>query len=244
MQNYTFDYYTYKSKIKQADKVGFTIIIVLIIILLGCAVFVKTSKTKTTTFYFVQVGEYLKYADASSMATEIQSKSGAGYVYYDGTYHVLTSFYLTEDDAQSVVNKLTESYPNATVFEIEKTKFSTHTYFSDTENEILTNINSANITLIEGLYSAINRYDTSADSFAKLSYNLKTLYENYYEVAEDIKNIFNTSTTYYQTKVYIEEIIECASNLESELEQDTFAYQLKYDLIKIVVLHCSFLGSI
>ena len=86
--SYNSSYYVNKNK----KQVSITILIFLIIILLAVAVFLIEKKEKKTYFYFLQANEFLNYKDASNLAYELQSKQGAGYIYYDGSYHVIISY--------------------------------------------------------------------------------------------------------------------------------------------------------
>ena len=77
-QSYRFDYSAYKSKIHTKDRLGFSVIIVAIILLMGLTLFVGVNKTKKDCFYCVEVGDFLSYSSASILAGEIQAKGGAG----------------------------------------------------------------------------------------------------------------------------------------------------------------------
>lgn len=243
MQNYQFDYSSYNKKINSHKKEGLTIITIVIILLMGVVVFVSKNFNRTDNFFFVEVGCFFKYADANSLAGEVQNKGGAGYVYYDGKYHVLTSFYLNKEDAESVCNNLVESYPNSKVFNLEIEKSRTNKKYSKQEQQFISKINNANKFLYEGLYSAINRNDTNTDNKKQLSLSLTNLYDTYAKESKDINNFFN-SPTQLTTKNYVLDIADCSKNLKENLNEANYSSVLKYNLIKIVMLHCSFINSL
>lgn len=243
MQSYQFNYSLYNKRVKTTKKEGFTVIVIAIIILMGLAFFISTNISRNDNYFFVEVGNFFKYTDATSLAGEIQSKGGAGYVYYDGSYHVLTSFYLSKEDAESVCSNLIETYPSTKIFTIEQDKLKTNKNLSKQEQQFITKINKANKTLYEGLYTAITRYDTSADNINQLSLNLTSLYDNYLKETDDIKNFFNNPTQ-FASKNYILDITECTKGLKDNINEANHSSVLKYDLIKIVMLHCSFINSL
>lgn len=243
MQNYEFNYNAYISKIKPKQKIGFTLILITIILLMGLCMFIGFSPNITQNFYFVEINSFYKYLDATNLASQLQNKGGAGYVYYDEKYHVLASFYPTKKEAESVCENLKEQYPNCAVFMVEAKKFKTNSKFSDQENKILANCNKANINLINEAYNHILSYDTSTHSIKKLKLNLTNSYDKYKNSTQDINTIFNNSN-YSTSKQYVLDITDSVKSLTSDIEQSELNYTLKYNLIKIVLLHCAFLNSL
>lgn len=57
--------------------------------------------------YALQAGAFSEEANANTLANELQSKGGAGYIYYDGeVYRVFIAAYVSQSDAENVKARL------------------------------------------------------------------------------------------------------------------------------------------
>ena len=122
MQEYQFNYKEYNKKIYRSSGGGsIAVMVFVIIVLIGLAFFLtkQNIKHKKNEFYFVEINKCLTYKDASDLSIEIQSRAGAGYVFFDGSYHVLANFYLNKADAESVCENLKPDYPTCKVFSLK-----------------------------------------------------------------------------------------------------------------------------
>ena len=243
MQNYKFDYSSYMLKVRPRKKISFTIIVILIILLMGLALYIGIKPNPNQYYYFVEINTFYRYLDANNLANQIQNKGGAGYVYYDDKYHVLASFYPNKEDAEKVCENLKNEYSNASVFVIEATKFKVDRKFSDKENNVLAKLNKANSELFNNLYTIINNYDSSKEQKNQLLINIENCHSTYKSSANLIDPYFKNSK-YSTSKQYILDILSCSQDSVDVAKEEDFSYKLKYNLIKIVLLHCSFLNSL
>ena len=189
--NYSYNpsYYVNKNK----KQVSITILIFLIIILLAVAVFLIEKKEKKTYFYFLQANEFLNYKDASNLANELQSKQGAGYIYYDGSYHVIISYYATIEEAESVLENIKNEYTNAKIFNISAQQFMENSRYTNEENEQIKNMILTNENLINQTYNQILSFDKGEISKDILEVNMKNISDEYAKSFEKITIFINTN---------------------------------------------------
>ena len=231
MSSYFFDYNLYKKRLNK--KTGLFIpVCIFIIILLMVAICFIYPKSKTVNFYFVEVGNYMQYSQANSLAQEIQQKNAAGYVHFDGRYHVLTSYYLNLEDAENVVNNIKDEYPNANVFtlSIKQAKYAN----TNKENKTIKQTIESNEKLIKQLYTEIIRYDKNEISKDKFDLSLKRLSSDYSDIIDEFSSSFKTNSKMTNAK-------EKLTTIKNTIPSSADSFNLKYCLIKIVITHYSFL---
>ena len=73
----------------------------------------KPKHTKTCEIYFLEIDSFQSYQSALNLSKEINANGGAGYIYYDGNYHVFANFYSKIEDAKSVLENVLEDFPNS-----------------------------------------------------------------------------------------------------------------------------------
>ena len=240
--NYSYTSQYYKQKTKK--QVNITILIFLIIILLAIAIFLINKKEKKTYFYFLQADEFINYKDATNLAYELQSRQGAGYIYYDGTYHVLISYYSTKEDAESVLQNIKNEYLNATIFNISTALFRENSIYTDEENKVIKNLILTNESLIEQSSSQILSYDKNEISSNVLQINMKRILDEYEKIFENFKNKLKNNKKYTIFLKKTTKIYENYKNLYELTKNNFQSYQLKYELIAIVNNHASFLSCL
>lgn len=227
MNNYTFDFCQYKQKINQKRKVHISVYIVIIILLIGMAFFVN-QKNSTVDFHFVETGNFLNYKDANTHASELKQQNAGGYIFFDGTYHVLACAYLNEKDAKAVASNLNAQYEQAKYFSLSTKQFNQKNFNKAEKNTILKVIN-ANEKVINDFYSLIMN-ETNTQKNLKL----ERLYHYYTNEIEDFFNLFKINSKISTLKEKILTIQDC-------LRENLDEYMMKYNLIKISITHYSFL---
>lgn len=238
--SYNSSYYVNKNK----KQVSITILIFLIIILLAVAVFLIEKKEKKTYFYFLQANEFLNYKDASNLAYELQSKQGAGYIYYDGSYHVIISFYATIVEAESVLENIKNEYTNAKIFNISAQQFMENSRYTNEENEQIKNMILTNENLINQTYNQILSFDKDEISKDILEVNMKNISDEYAKNFENFKKILKNNKNYAIFLKKLTKIDENFKNLYNYAKNGFEDYQLKYELVNIVSCHAMFLSSL
>ena len=213
MQEYQFNSKEYNKKIYNRTNNGsFAVIIFFIIILVGAAfLLIKQNKPSKNEFYFVEINQFLTYKEASSLSEEIQSKSGAGYIFFNGKYHVFANFYLSKADAESVSENLKQQYPNCKVYTLSYNKFSKNKKLSSTENSACKKLYEVGQTSIEQLYNNIYQYDTS-------QINENQLKANFCSIADNLSELYFS-----------------LGSLKNITDETDFNFKMRYELIKFVV---------
>ena len=157
MQRKVYDYSAYSYARKKRNNVKKRtryetmrfIAVALICLLVGVLLYTNLHKSSKITlvakkYYAVEVGSYASESTALYFASTIKKRGGAGGIFYDGSYRVFASVYLSKEDAQSVAQKMLDSDLNGKmyVFEFKKTKID----FSDGKTLFLKEL--ANLSLI------------------------------------------------------------------------------------------------
>lgn len=246
MQSYQFDYYQYKKKINKPKTTGFVLLSFLILIALGLAMFLYPNSLGKNEFYFVEINSFLSYNEANDLANTISSLNGAGYVYYDGKYHVFASFYPSKKDAETVCENLKSNYPLASVYTLECDKFYRLKSLSDNQNKSIENLLSATLDLINSIYKCIINFDTDEISINQLFFNLDDIKSEFIKYSDDFFDRFKTDSKYNKAKKYVAKIVDTTDyfeELKEEANEQSVSQKLKYKLIDIVINHSCILNS-
>lgn len=250
MKNKGYKVYSVNTKSKSGFW-GITIVIcgllltISICSLLGYAFFssglsiVSGKERSTNSFYAVELDSFDSYEEASKFATTIQQKGGAGYITYNKEYKVLSSLYVTYNDAKAVADNVKQDYTNARVYEIV---FVDVTIADDLTNEQ----HKAITTSLEVIKSAIatmtNIYlglDTGELSNGTAHSMLQTLYDDSVTQAQSISTAFHSKdeAVYLKYKMYLTDF---ASNISQICTIDMQGVELS-QIIKYQQLKCTFL---
>ncbi len=236
--SYNFDQKEYREKINKKSSFPATILIFLIIILLGAAFFLQNKKEDYIYFHFVEVQNFLNYSEANKLSNEIQSRNGAGFIYYDGTYHVLANFYLNKSDASSVAENLSSEYPHAKVFTIKNKQY--RFYRQNDDSKKIAEMLDCNQDLIKDLYSISIKLDKDEYDDRILKSTLSSLKDEYNSKSKSYISHFRSSKL-QPTCEYIQDI---QNSLENIIESPEIKKDIKYELIKIVIAHSSMLSFV
>lgn len=243
MQNYYFDYYQYKKKINSHKTAGFSLIFFFIIILTGIAMLVYPKSKTYTVVYFVEINSFLNYKDASTLANEISALGGAGYVYYDGKYHVLASYYPSEEDANTVSENLLTDYPTAKVYTIEIDKVSLSNELSSSQQDCIKDQINANEKLINSLYNTIIQYDSNNISDSEINMILSNIKTDFSDCKDHFFELFKNDSRLNIAKKYLSKISQYVEQFGEMKDEQNISSRLKYYLIDIVINHSSFLSA-
>ena len=237
MSNYSFNYNQYKKRITKSSQMPFSVIFLLIIVLLGVACFIGNPKKRIETFYFLEVDCFFNYSDANACANEISALNAGGYVYFNGKYHVLACAYLNEADANKAKENIKQEYPNAQVFTLSTHKFNENNFTEKEVDEISTVIN-ANYETIKNIYNLIIRCDTNTINENEIERELENLNKNYSNKVDGFKTLFRNNKKFTKEKELVSKFSSCLAQNSS---LTNISQSLKYNLIKISILHYSFL---
>ena len=228
MQRKVYDYSAYSYARKKRNNVKKRtryetmrfIAVALICLLVAVLLYTNLHKSSKITlvakkYYAVEVGSYASESTALYFASTIKKRGGAGGIFYDGSYRVFASVYLSKEDAQSVAQKMLDSDLNGKmyVFEFKKTKID----FSDGKTLFLKELANSFTAFLELLLAASLDYDMDSISGS--------------EIMQMMDNTLNDIEAYYEklTKLVDDEAKDTALHKMQDflLEQKTVASQLK-----------------
>lgn len=110
------------------------------------------SAIKSTDFiYFLSAGSFDKIEEATALSDNLKPKGCAGYIYYDGSFNVLVSFYLDENTASEVSQKtkytIIKIYKNSELKKIPSTIKGQYDKCKNFENDVLSELFNASVSL-------------------------------------------------------------------------------------------------
>ena len=201
--------------------------------------FVSGKQRNSNNFYAVEVNSFNDYDEAYNFASNLQSKGGAGYVTYNKKYKVLSSLYLTYNDAKSVADNIKGEYTKACVYEIafpdivlpddiiKEQQTAITTSFAVTKSAIATMTN---------IYLGVDKGEIK-DSTARTM--LYTLYDDCTSQVDSIRTAFHSIDTakYLKYKMYLTNF---ASNIADITNLDLSGMELS-QIIKYQQIKCAFL---
>ncbi len=238
--NYNFDYQEYLKRTRKKQPHTIFILMTVIIGLMIVAFFVKPNNNKLDNLYLVRINTYLTYSEASKMSNEIQSRGGAGYIFFDGKYHVIASYYTTESEAISVVDNLATEYPTANVYTLEISQYKNKKTLSNNQNKAITNLIQTANNMIKQVYSLLLQYDKNEITSNELTIrftDIITLLED--KIADYKAELSSNNANYINSIEKLDDITSSLNTIKSNLDK---SYQLKYELVSIVFSYSSLLA--
>lgn len=236
MQDYEFNFYEYKKRItSQTSGVPIIVLIFVCIILIGAILFLKPEQTKHNSFYFVEINNFLVLSDAQTLSVEIRNKGGAGYIYFDGKYHVLASYYPNKNDAEIVCKNLKQDYKTATIYELKINKNVNLKNLSNNQKNAVENFISCGYSTIEKIYKNILSFDKAEITEAQFNLNFNSIYNNFEDVANGFNSNFLKASKYDKAKTYLAELNKILTEFNTVSKQDNFKQKSKFNMISFVV---------
>ena len=201
--------------------------------------FVSGKGRNTNNFYAVEVESFDNYDEAYNFATQLQTKGGAGYITYNKKYKVLSSLYLTYDDAKSVADNIKGEYGGACVYEIAFPDISVPDDLTDQQQKAITTsfaVTKSTIATMTNIYLGLDKGEIK-DSNARTM--LYTLYDDCVSQVDSIRTAFHSldTATHLKHKMYLTDF---ASNLAEISNLDLSGMELS-QIIKYQQIKCSFL---
>lgn len=240
MSEYIFDYNQYKKTITNKSHFSYSLIIFIIILLLGLCVYFKPNKLKESKLHFVEIGSVQTYSSALNLSQEINSLGGAGFIFFDGTYHVLANYYSSYNDAEKVVENLKNDHSNAKVFSISSASFSKSKKLSSSQNSTVENFNNESKKIMiqfENIVTDLSINKIRNEEFSILMKNLRQDYDN---LNSNIQSSFKNNSQFNKAKDYANIM---ATSLLNASTSETFALNtLRYELVSFVVNRHHFLS--
>ncbi len=234
MQEFQFDIKEYKKKIASSNSrsVPLFVYVFFCVILLGVVYFLKPNTNKTNKFYFVEINNFLNYNAANELSIKMQEKGGAGYIYFDGKYHVLASFYPNESNAETVCKNLKTDYPTATVFCLDYKEKINLEYLSENQKNTTKTLIENCKNCVDEIYGNILSFDKCEIDKQQLILNFKSIEIRFNDCSNDFMQAFNADSKFNKAKTYLNEMELSIKNLTNE---NLKPYMLKYEQIKFTI---------
>ena len=234
MNNYNFDYNQYHSSINKKNNFSFYVIFLLIIILLGLYVFVKPQKENFNELYFVEIANFETYHQAIGLSQKVISNQAAGYIFFDGKYHVLASFYLNKNDAKKVVENIKNVYANACVFSIQENIFFSQKSLNNKQNKTLRDfINSTKENMIK-LQNINLEFDSNKISFNEFKVYLHEIKNSFDDAHIKLTSTFENDLKFNIIKDYAKQMSTSIENIIEANEQNANQI-MRYEIISFVI---------
>ncbi len=230
--SYTFNYYQYKQRISKKQNFGFCLLALCVIILLGGIIAINQFEKPTEQLYFVEVQSFTTYSSASILSNQIKKENGAGFVYFDGTYHVLASFYPNSETAETVAKNLTSTYANAKMFSVDINASVYNKNLTRQQNNITADLCLTTQNIINGLYENSIAFDKQEINFNQLKTTLTDYSSVYNSVYNDFIDEYKNNKDYQKIKENFEKIKKSMQNLTFCDVQD-MNFLIKYETINI-----------
>lgn len=190
-------------------------------------------------FYAVEVKAFDDYDEAYTFATQLQRKGGAGYITYNKQYKVLSSMYLTYDDAKSVADNIKDEYSEACVYEIALPDITMPSGLQDTQQKAITTsfaVTKSALATMTNIYLAIDKGEVEDDTARTM---LFSLYDDCVSQVDSIRTAFHSldTATHLKHEMYLTDF---ASNLAEISNLDLKGMELS-QIIKYQQIKCAFL---
>lgn len=198
--------------------------------------------TNSGNFYAVEISCFDKYDEAYSFAQELQKKGGAGYITYNKKYKVLSSLYLTFNDAKKVAQNVQENYKDACVYELVLPDVSLPSDLNEKQTKALKNslaVAKSNIATMTNIYLSLDRGDISEQTAKTM---IHTLSEDFVDENNSIKTNFHSKDTavYLKYQMYYNDILSATKQVSKiELKGSELSQMIKYQQIKLAFTYIS-----
>lgn len=143
-------------------------------------------------YYAIEIGTYTSSEVANSQAEACKKQGGAGYIYHNkNNYSVLTSIYLSYDDALSVLNKVMGSYPNSKVLTLSTEQVDYVYEMGEEDKKVLQSTLNIFDDLILKLYNLYSAYDIKELEYTLARLSVVELKKEFDEKLGVYKNVFS-----------------------------------------------------
>ncbi|MCQ2564889.1 MAG: hypothetical protein MJ152_03450 [Clostridia bacterium] len=201
---------------------------------MGGIIAVKQFEKPSKQLYFVEIQTFTNYSAANTLANQIKKENGAGFVYFDGTYHVLVSYYPNSDTAEKVTQNLASTYANAKTFAIDINTSAYNKNLTKQQNNLTANLCTTTENLISGLYKNSISFDKQEINFNQLKTTLTDYSSTYNSVYNDFIDEYKNNKEYQKIKENFENIKKSMQNLMF-CDVNDMNFLIKYETINISI---------
>ena len=188
-------------------------------------------------YYALQSGEYETIEEATMYSQRVRELGGAGYVYKkELSYKVLVSVYENENNAKSVLEKISSSLPNAEVIVLKSPKIVMEYNLDDTDKKCLQDALNLFHSVFTKLYSISISYDLGDTTFAMAKLSMVELQKEFESVYVPYSSVFSNSrdvriaSLTFKLSVMQDELDKLADPMALE---ENFSINIKYSIISV-----------
>ncbi len=248
------EYKTYEVKTKKTVFFGISVVIFgLLLTISVCNLFsyvffssgislVSGKQRNANNFYAVEVASFDNYDEAYEFAMQIQKKGGAGYITYNKEYKVLTSLYLTYNDAKSVSENIKADYPSACIYEIILPTITLPSELSEQQQKTLTTsfaVAQSALSTMTNIYLSLDTGEIEDETARAMLY---TIYDDCSSQIKSINTNFHQQdeSKYIKYKMYLNNFTSHLAEVnETDLSGIELSQIIKYQQIKLAYLYIS-----
>lgn len=188
-------------------------------------------------YFAVQSGEYSTIEEATLQSQRVREIGGAGYVYKkDLTYKVLVSVYEKQEDAESVVSKISDTLPRAEVVTLKSPEIVMDYNLNEQDSKCLSDALNVFHSIFSKLYSISTSFDLDETTFAMAQLSVLELLNEFEQIYVPYSSVFGNTRD-----VRIASLTYKLSVLQDELDkladpmalQENFSINIKYSIISV-----------
>lgn len=239
MDNYVFNQKEYRQSIKKKTSFFFPIVIIVIIILIGLVLFFNSNNRNEIKYYFVKIDSFSTYSDANKLATQLQEQNAGGYIHFDEKYHVLASYYSSQDQAKNVVERLKEKYNNADIYTLTFSEFNGKNQLTKSQNSTIFDLNDCIESIITNLSELLIKYERNEISNTILTAKIKALTEDFNDNKDNFFSSIN-QPKFHNERNCIEKISTSLNAIKSSFDAQNLTQTIRYETIQIIFNYSKF----
>jgi hypothetical protein len=248
------EYQVYEIDTKHGKRFGAVFVVIGLLLTIGiCNIisyvffsggidFVSGKQRNVNNFYAVEVAEFGSYSEAEDCVEKLRQKGGAGYITYNKKYKVLSSLYLTYDNAKTVVDNIKNEYSEACVYEIILPEIIVPQDLSEEQQTAIKTsfaVTKSAISTMTNIYLGIDTCEIKDETARTM---LNALYEDCTGQVDSIKRAFYSLDTaiHLKHKMYLTNFATNVAEIyELDLKGVELSQIIKYQQIKCVFLYVS-----
>lgn len=194
------------------------------------------------TVYAISMAKSQLKNEIEAQKNDLQSKTGAGYIYEKGSYfYLIASLYENINDAELVKNNLKTNNIETEIINIELENLKIEGSFSPEEKSVLTSAIKADYDTFRSLYDVAISLDTGLFDKTKAKLECNAVYSNHVSTKSNFETMFKKTTNknLLSLQKQLEQTNEILSDLINEkynTNNQDFSSLIKFCYCKILFL--------
>lgn len=196
--------------------------------------------------YGLSLGNFSKTEDANNFSDDLKKQGGAGAIYFENEYKVLSSIYPTINEAKSVQKNLKELGTESEIVKICLNPLNFNVNLSSNSQKILSESINLFYNSYKSLYDYSILFDKKEIDAIKAKENIFSLLERNKKIIEKYNDYFKTSSNVciLYTKIYLSKLNQIVSNLNNCDEKSNLSCEIKNSYCDVIFLYINFTNDI